>query len=248
MNTLDLSGLSPQVSENIGPFCRDLLAAHGPNIHSLHVIGSAVTTDYQERRSDINSLVVLHEMDLRFVEFLAPLGKQYGKKGIAAPLVMTPHYIRSSLDAFPVEFLDFQRIHKTVYGDDLFRNLHIPKQHLRLQCEREIKTRLIGLRQGYLASLGKRDPLAAVLVRAVTGAMPLLRAIILLRGTEPPVARPEVTAAFGAATGIGTEVFAALLALKAKRIRPSEHELQTLFERFYTTLEAVGKLVDELHA
>src|SRR5512140_469613 len=120
MNQPNLTGLLPTVAEKIGPLLHDLLAAHGKNLHSFHVVGSAVIPDYNEKLSDINSVVVLHSMDLRFITFLAPLGKKYGKKRIAAPLVMTPEYITSSLDAFPVEFLDFKLIHRTVFGDDLF--------------------------------------------------------------------------------------------------------------------------------
>jgi len=39
-----------------------------------------------------------------------------------------------------------------------------------------------------------------------------------------------------------------LLMLKAKEIKPSELELNALFERYYNALEAVGKIVNELHA
>ena len=154
----------------------ELIAAHPGNLHSIHIVGSAVIPDYNENLSDINSVVVLNTMDLAFLQFLAPLGKKYGKKRIAAPLVMTPEYIRTSLDAFPVEFHDFKLIHKTVYGEDLFKSIELSRQYLRLQCEREIKVKLIGLRQGYLSSLGHREHYESVLVKTFTGSMALLRA------------------------------------------------------------------------
>src|SRR5512143_416135 len=148
MNNLDFSGLKHTVAEKLSPMVEDILKGHASNIHSVHIVGSAVISDYDDKISDINSLVLLRDMDLRFISFLAPLGKKYGKKHIAAPLVMTPEYIESSLDAFPVEFLDFKLIHKTVYGDDILAGLQIDTRNLRLQCEREIKTNLIQVRQG----------------------------------------------------------------------------------------------------
>ena len=225
----------------------EIIKEHPQNVHSIHLVGSAVLPDYNEKLSDINSVVVLNNMDLKFITFLAPLGKKYGKRKIAAPLVMTPRYIQESLDAFPVEFLDFKLVHKTIYGEDLLKDLRIETPPLRLQCEREIKTKLIGLRQGYISSLGRKEHLAVLLVRSITGSMSLFRTIITLLGKEPPIPRAAVVKTFGAATGIETETFERLLMLKAGAIKPSDQELHALFERYYSALESIGKIIDELH-
>jgi hypothetical protein len=246
MNTVNLKDIIPSVAGKMRPFIEEILRGHASNVHSFHIVGSAVIPDYNEKLSDINSVVVLHNMDLKFISFLAPLGKKYGKKRIAAPLVMTPEYIRDSRDAFPIEFLDFKLIHKTVYGEDIFRDIEIARQPLRLQCEREIKTKLIGLRQGYISSLGKKEPLATLLVRSIIGSMALFRAIISLLGKEPPVARSEVIKTYETAAGIEADIFAKLLLLKSGEMKPSEHELRALFERYYNALEATGKIIDEL--
>jgi hypothetical protein len=246
MNTPNLTGLPTIVAEKIAPMMNDLLAHHAAGIHSIHIVGSAVIADYNEKLSDINSVVVLHQMDLAFIEFLAPLGKKYGKKKIAAPLVMTPLYIEDSLDAFPVEFLDFKLIHKTIYGPDLFAGLQVAPADLRLQCEREIKTKQIHLRQGYISSLGKKDLLAALLVRSFTGSMALFRAIISLLGKEPPIPRQEVIRVFKEATGVDTAVFEQILRLKSGNLKLSDQELHALFTQYYNALEAFGKTVDAL--
>ncbi len=247
MNNLDLSGLNPAVAAKISPMVEDLLAEHAANLHSFHIVGSAVIPDYNEKLSDINSVAVLHNMDLKFISFLAPLGKKYGKKRIAAPLVMTPEYIRRSLDVFPIEFLDFKLIHQTIYGSDILLDLQIDMPHLRLQCEREIKTKLINVRQGYISSLGKKEHLDMVLVRSITGSMAFFRAIITLLGKEPPVSRTEVISDFGVATKIEPSIFTDLLALKRRDIKPSERELRAMFERYYNALESTDKIVDGLH-
>jgi len=247
MNNLNVMGLNPSVAGKIAPMVEEMLKEYTSNIHSFHIVGSAVIPDYNEKLSDINSVVVLHNMDLLFIKFLAPLGKKYGKQKIAAPLVMTPAYIDQSLDAFPVEFLDFKRLHKTVYGHDLLKDLQITTPNLRLQCEREIKTKLIGLRQEYLSSLGKKKLVAAVLVRSFTGSMALFRAIITLLGKEPPVPRAEVITMLGSSTGIDSGIFEKLLMLKSDLLKPSEEELASFFERYYNALEATGKIIDDLH-
>ncbi len=246
MNNLNVVGLNPVVAGKITPMVEDLLREHASNIHSFHLVGSAVIPDYNEKLSDINTVLVLNTMDLRVLAFLAPLGKKYGKKRIAAPLVMTPAYIETSLDSFPIEFLDFKLIHKTVYGGDVLKDIMIAKSSLRLQCEREIKIKLIGLRQGYLSSLGKKKHLAAVLVKSFTGSMPLFRAIIHLLGKEPPIPRPDVITSLRTAAGIDMDIFKTVLALKVRLIKPSEHELRGMFETYYNAMEAIGKIIDEL--
>lgn len=247
MEKIILSGVNPIVADRIGSMVGEIVKEHPQNVHSFHIVGSAVLPDYNEKLSDINSVVVLHNMDLKFIAFLAPLGKKYGKKKIAAPLVMTPKYIRDSLDAFPIEFLDFVLVHKTVYGEDILRDIQIEKLPLRLQCEREIKTKLIGLRQGYISSLGRKERLSAVLVRSITGTMALFRAIITLLGKEPPVSRAAVVKTFGEATALETEIYEKLLMLKAGTVKPSEQDLHDLFGRYYNALESVGKIIDDLH-
>ncbi len=247
MGTLHLERITPRVAQAAEPFLRDLIEGHAGDLHSIHIIGSSVTPDYHEKRSDINSLVVLRGMDLRFIESLAPLGKRYRKKGIAAPLIMTPEYIMSSLDAFPMEFLDFRLIHETVYGEDILRDLSIDPSHLRLQCEREVKSRLIGIRQGYLSSLGDREGIEALLIRSITGCFPLFRAIIHLTGKEPPVQRAEVIGSVREIASLETDILERLSAMKAGEIRTSQEGLTRIFEEHHQLLEALADFIDEIH-
>jgi len=63
MNKLDLSGLLPVVAEKASPMLNDMLALHAANIHSIHIVGSAVLPDYNEKVSDVNSVVMLQKLD-----------------------------------------------------------------------------------------------------------------------------------------------------------------------------------------
>jgi len=135
MPDLDLSKLKPAAAVKIKPFLDEILAHNAGRIHSIHVTGTAVTDDFDDKFSDVNSVVVLKQMDLKFLEVLAPLGKKYGKESVAAPLVMTPEYIQNSLDVFPIEFLNFKLVHATVVGEDILQGIedvagedHRPKQ------------------------------------------------------------------------------------------------------------------------
>ena len=144
-------------AERFKPFQDEILKSHKDNIHSIAITGSALTDDFDPEKSDVNSVLVLNKMDLGFLEVLASFGKTYGKKGISAPLIMTPEYIKHSLDVFPIEFLNIKLLHETLFGEDLFQHLLIERKDLRLQCERELKV-------GTLArdASGRRGALARV--------------------------------------------------------------------------------------
>jgi hypothetical protein len=246
MAALSLERLSSVVSGRIEPFLQEVMDCSSGNLHSLHIVGSSLTQDFDEKASDINSIVVLKSMDLKFVEFLAPLGKKHRKKAVAAPLIMSPDYIASSLDVFPLEFLNFKLMHETVFGEDILKDLKIEAADLRRQCEREIKSKLIGLRQGYISSMGDRRTLTGHLAGSIAGCMPLFRGIISLMGKEPPLIKGDVIAALSGASGEGTEIFGKVLALRKGKFKPTKDDLDTLFEEYYHAAEKLGNIIDAL--
>ncbi len=238
--------LKDEINKRFKPFLDEVLNSYNDNIHSISIFGSALTEDYNPKTSDINSVFVLNKMDLKFLERFAPLGKKYGKKRIASPLIMTPEYIESSLDVFPVEFFNLKLLHLTVYGADIFQDLEIRKADLRHQCERELKSRLIGLRQGYLSSLGNRKILIRSFVDSFSGYIPLFRGIIYLLGQKAPENSTDVLAMLQDVAGINTGAFQMVLNIKAKSIKPTADKLNTIFEEYYKAIENLGDITNEI--
>jgi len=241
-------GIDPDAAGRFRLFAEALLAADSDTgrIHSLHVTGSAVAGEYVAGKSDVNSIVVLHAMDLRFLEMMAPLGKRFGRKRVASPLVMTPEYIESSLDVFPIEFLNIRLVHRTVSGFDLFESIRIDTGDLRLQCERDLKAKLIGLRQGYLSSQGDARILNEDFSRGIAGYIPLFRAIVQLHGEDPAVAYREVVGQLGRVTGVDTAPYVKAIEKRSGRGRSDLDELKRLFETYYAATEALGEAIDGL--
>jgi hypothetical protein len=245
VENFDFKGLPPMAANKIRPFFEEVMQCCPEKVHSVYVTGSAVTHDFRESTSDVNSLIVLNDLHFEFFKFLAPLGKKFKSKGIAAPLVMTPSYIQDSLDVFPMEFLELRLIHKTALGPDIVQHLEIDPVLLRLQCEREIKTRLIGLWNGYISSTGETDMIAQLLYRSIKGCMPLFRSIVFLLGKLPPIKKMDVIGAISDNTGIDKDVLIKALLLKESPIKNRE-ELLSLFERYYGNLETVAGMVNAL--
>ncbi len=212
---------------------------------SVYVVGSVLTPDFRPDRSDINSLVVVADINLKLLDFFVSLGKKHKDGGVAAPVLMTPEYITSSLDVFPIEFLNFREIHQTVFGDDVLAALQINPEHLRLQCEREVKSKLLWLHQGYISALGDRSFLVRRLLDSITGFFPVLRAILFLGGRGMPLACHDIVTALQDFIGLDADVFETVFQLKNRDKIPGESELADCFARYY---EATKRLVEHVDA
>ncbi len=245
---LALEQLKLPAAEKMKPFLNEILSTSHGSIHSIYVTGTSITDDFHEKFSDVNSIIVLKEMDMKFLDLLVTLGKKYSKHRIAAPLIMTPAYIEKSLDVFPVEFLSFKLIHSTAFGEDIFSNLEIHRMDLRRQCERELKVNLIALRQGYVSSLGDRKILTEGLAKSITGHMPRFRGVITLLNQQPPVKQAEVIRVLSETAHLNNDVFTRVLRLKHEKTKLSSEELHSIFENYYAATEKLEKIIDEISA
>jgi len=236
--------LHESIMNRFKPFFEEAFKDRRQSLHSAYLTGSALTADFNPKTSDINSVFVLKEIDLHFLALLAPLGRKYGRKGIAAPLIMTPAYIKNSLDVFPIEFLNIGLLHRTVFGEDIFGDLEIKPADLRCQCERELKVKAMALRQAYIRSAGDSKALSASVFSSIPAYLPLFRAIIQLAGETPPLNGLDVLAALEGKTGVDTGPFRTVLKLKRERGSLPTQALNDLFRDYYFATVKLGDIVD----
>lgn len=86
MEDYQVTNLSDQTQKILKPFLQDILAYCKEDILSISVIGSAVTKDFHPKYSDINTLMIVKEIKVSLFDFIAILGKRYGKKkGVCPP-------------------------------------------------------------------------------------------------------------------------------------------------------------------
>ena len=153
----------------------------GDNVLGLTLYGPIATQSFNSSQQTVRNVLVLKQTDLQMLRSLAQKGAEFGRRHIAAPIVMTPEYINDSLDTFPLELIEIQQLHITVVGDDQFQDLKFEHAHVRLQCERELKTLLIGLRQGLLAAGGREKLLGDLETTAAQTLIRTLRGLLWLK-------------------------------------------------------------------
>ena len=258
LNSLKMDSVSEQIREPLKLFAEKLIAGLGNNLQSITVVGSSLTQDYKPpssapmglRRtggqSDINTILVIGRQALSSLNAIASMAKQMSKKKISAPLLMTISYIERSRDVFGIEFLDFQLNHQTILGDDPFASLSFDKKDVRLQCERELKAMLIRLRQGYIAAAANKKLVRDILISAVKGLAPLLRAMLWLKDIDrPKTAEPTFNKA-ASEFSINMDSLLNVVKWRYEKSRLSESEMENAFESVYTTVDKLALAVDKL--
>ncbi len=246
MAELNTSNLSIQIKNRISPIFNEILSSFGSKIKSIYIIGSAVTSDFDSKTSDVDSLIVMNEKDLDIFEFLAQIGRKYGKRKIRAPIIMTYGYLQSSLEVFPIQFLNMKLINELVYGEDVLKVIKIEKSDLRLVCERELKGWTHNLGQAYIKSLGSDRILRELFVSFLSSYIPIFRAILFLFDNDIPKERSTVLDECEKVLNIRMNVFRELVAIKMGKYKPSHEELKNDFQKMYNVLDEISKIIDQL--
>lgn len=230
----------------IGPEHREAVAVYTQTVHdifgagarSLALFGPIVTATFDPARHLVQSVLVTEGVDLGLLRRLAERGPDLARERITAPLVMTPEYIRASRDTFPLELLAIQQCHVTVFGEDHFAALTFEAAHVRLQCERELKTVTLAMRQGLLASAGDEQFLTSIELDLAGGLVRTLRGLLWLKGDREPRSEGDMLSA------LGRRLERAFPGIQDALDERAPHDWSE-FERLYRDVEFLGKAVND---
>ena len=127
-----------------------LRQAAGARLRGVVLYGSAARGDYHGETSDFNLLVVLDDLEPATLETLHDPFARWERKRQPIPRVFSPALIADAADVFPIELLDIADHHVVLHGEDPMAGLEVHTDHLRLQCERELREKLMRLREAYV--------------------------------------------------------------------------------------------------
>jgi hypothetical protein len=212
----------------------------------LIVYGSAATGSYVKGKSDINLLVVLTEAGINRLDAAFDTVKYWKKRKIATPLMMTKPFIETSLDSYPIEFLNMKNSHILVYGENILGNLAFQAADLRLQIEREIKGKIILLRQGYLETEGSARQLRQLIRNSFTAFVSIFNALLYLKKEKVPQTRRETIKEICNLFALDIKVFESCSDIKEGKDKFASQEIIDIFKKYLQEVEKIGIIVDEL--
>jgi predicted nucleotidyltransferase len=237
----------PKKPEEIFPeITEQLKAVFEVDLKSVFLYGSGASGGYVPGKSDLNFLVLVTEEGMKNLRRLHDVMGGWQKRRVATPLIMTKAFLDNALDVYPIEFLTMREHHVTVYGEDELSTLSFDRTCLRLQVEREIKGKLIHLRQGYLESEGQAKKLRDLIKVSLVAFLSLFTAILYLKGKPIPTERRQVIDSACELVGIDRRTFIKCLNIKEDTEKYDLKEMGPLFDQYLWEIEKFDHFVDQL--
>lgn len=227
-------------------YVTDWQTAFGRELEAIILYGSAARGEYVPGKSDINFLVLLTAAGMAKLREGVEITAKWRPAGVAAPLALTRDYIQASLDSFPIEFLDMKLHHRVVFGHDALADLEISPQNLRLQLERELKGKLLHLRQGLLETGNDREALRDLLLRTIPAFAARFEALLFLKGEALPNTRREIFQKVVGLAGLEGGFVERLFQLQGKDSRLYREELWKIMEDYIAQIEKLATYIDRM--
>ena len=241
-----MAKIPDQPQEVFVPLTQDYLKVFGGELVSLIVYGSAAAGSYVKGKADINLLVVLSPAGIKKLDAAFDTVKCWKKRKVATPLVITKVFIEASLDSYPIEFLNMKNSHILVYGENVLEQLNFKPEDLRLQIERELKGKLILLRQGYLETEGNTRQLKQLISRSFTAFISIFNALLYLKQESAPHKRRDTIKEVAKLFAVDAEVFLSCADIKEGVDKLSGEEVTDVFKKYLHEVEKICNIVDTL--
>ncbi len=221
-------------------------AALGSEFVSACLTGSVLTQGFDPRHSHINLLVIARSLEAPVLDAVCRAMPRQRKPPLIEPLFLTRRQIESSLDSFPIEWVEIQERHLRLEGDDVLGGLVVPRTYLRLQCEHELRGKHIQLRQTYLLHFGDAPVLARTLRASASGFATLFRTLLRLRGESLPADPTRVIQRVADLYRLDAQRLLSAHLLRYATARPKADEVHALYGRFLTEVERLTDALNEL--
>jgi hypothetical protein len=226
------------------PLTQDYLKVFSNELVSLIMYGSAAGGYYIRGKSDINLLVVLTRAGMDKFTAAVDTVKSWKKRHVAVPLIMTPDFIASSLDSYPIEFLGMKNSHIVIYGEDVLNELNFNPADLRLQIERELRGKLLLLREGYLEAEGKPRQLRGIISKSLTAFMAIFNALLYFKEGKAPQNRRETITETARLFTINASIFMLCADIKEGKDKLSGDEVVNIFNKYLQEVDNICNIVD----
>lgn len=234
------------MEQALSGFVRDVQQIYGGDLVAVFLYGSAAAGEHVQGRSDINVAIVLSQLTPGLLCKASNSLRPWARRGLATPVFFDTDFLQHAVDVFPIELFDMQLRHRVLWGPDVTGELHIERGSLRRQCERELRSHLLKLRQAYVESSRSPRDLEAVLMSAASGMVVLARALLHLKGADSSGGSGDVLDGVETQFGIRAGHLRKAWQLKRGEVRVAGSELASLYQAVLEELQQLVLVIDAL--
>lgn len=185
----------------------------------------AVYTDFQPQ-----CVIILEEDPPDLLESLDSLKNYTIKRKLRFPLLINRNFAESSLDSYPLEFLDIvsSNYENLFVKKDLLKTLKFDPVNLRLQMEREIKSKWLLIRLSVLEKKNTPKQLADFLALTLGSIVRVLKGICYLNDGSVPQTLEDIFVRTTNITDVDFDVMLRCLTTKEATLETVEQYLSIL--------------------
>ena len=243
---IGIHGLGTKLVSVLENYCGELVRIYGSDLRSIILYGEIAEGAVYSKKTDVNLILVLKEVTAPLMQKSLKVIAKGQKKGIIAPLFFTEDYIRTSSDVFPVEFLEMKSYYRVLFGEDIFSSLNLDFKYLRLQCEQQVKSMLIKVRQSYLEAGLTKKGMEAVIHESFRSVVPVLRTVLRLLKSDVPLDREEMITAACMSADVDKNVFLAVHNDAAGDEDIAGCAAITFFDKYLRELTKLSNFIDAM--
>lgn len=222
--------------------------AHGDNLVSVVLYGSAAVEEVADWRTDYNLLVCLNQITPADLRASQGPSREWARAAHPLPVYFTVEELTDAADVFPIEFQRMAVARKVLFGPDPFTDLELSHAYLRHQTEYELRSKLVQLRRLYIPASVSGTELSELMCQSLLSFADLFRAVLVLLDQPAPPSQTESIRQTVAALSLDALPFERLLklCLQEGESTLSMDEADALFASYLQQLEAVIAAVDRL--
>lgn len=221
----------------------------GDRLRSVVLHGSVARGEAVAGVSDVNLLVLVDDVEPGLLRELAPDARKWLGSHGALPLVLARDEWSAASDAFAIETADMLDAREVLYGADPLEGFSVGPRHLRLQAERELRGKLIHLREGLLVSAERPGELGRLIVSALPSLAAYFRAALRLSGQDAPRRTPETFDRGAALVGVDAAALRDLWEVRSRgkppKIDAADPRVRTVHHSLKMTVTYVDTLSGE---
>lgn len=228
----------------IAELVKGLDGAVGAALRSVVLYGPAARGEVANGATELHILVVLADLKLETLEKAGPPLARWVKRGLPMPRLFSPATLREAADVFPIELGDIAERHLLVHGEEPLPSMpDLDREHLRLQCERELREKMMRLEEAYALSRVRGDELKRLVVSSFPAFAMVFRGCLRLHGDTVPEGGLDAAVAFCRAAGIDPEPFRVAARVRAENVALADGEFESYHSALERAIDAIDKFI-----
>ena len=227
----------------IAELLTSLQRALGDRLRAVVLYGPAARDEVTRQASDLHLLVLLADLELDTLSAAGPAILKWMGRDLPIPRLFSPTTLAEAADVFPIELSDVAERHLVLHGADPLATMpDIDLEHLRLQCERELREKVMRLQEAFIVAKGREKDLERLMATSYPAFAMIFRGCLRLHGDTIPEHSVDAAEAFCRSAGIDPAPIAAV-----DRLRRGEKDggsVTELFARYHEALVHAIRAVD----